>query len=176
MSPTAVYRYFPDKEALFAAAFDADAAALVSLARDVLARTIGQVADGESGRPVTEGVSALIGSIVSAVDDHPLVARVLAGDEPMTPERLLEVPSLADLREELARLLEAGQELGYVRRDRPSDKLALGIETILLTQLAYAASLRKAGELIDPSHSRWEAVALIIDAAVRPDQQQGGQA
>lgn len=176
VSPTAVYRYFPDKEALFAAAFDADAAALVALAREVLNGVSERVVAGRSAQLVTEGVAALIESVVGAVDDHPLVARVLAGDEPMTPDQILEVPSLTGLREELAGLLALGQAVGYVKADVPADQLALGIETILLTQLAYAASLRKAGEKIDPGHARWEAVALIIEAAVRPDRQpRGGQ-
>jgi AcrR family transcriptional regulator len=169
VSPTAVYRYYSDKEALFAAAFDADAAALVALARRVLTHTYESVLADESALPVTEGVAALIESVVGAVDEHPLVARVLAGDEPMTPERILEVPSLAALREELAGLLELGQEVGYVKRELPAEQLALGIETILLTQLAYAASLRKVGEPLDPNQGRWEAVAMIIDAAIRPD-------
>jgi AcrR family transcriptional regulator len=183
VSPTAVYRYFPDKEALFAAAFDADAAGLVTLARNVLTSVYERVAAGESARPVTDGVAALIEVIVSAVDEHPLVARVLAGDEPMTPEQILEVSSLAELREEMARLLALGQSAGYVKGDLPAEQLALGIETILLTQLAYAASLQKAGEAVDPGHVRWEAVASIIGAAIRPDgspgtgeRPQGGEA
>ena len=41
VSPTAVYRYFPDKEALFEAAVNADAEALVTFAREALSRDVG---------------------------------------------------------------------------------------------------------------------------------------
>jgi hypothetical protein len=48
--------------------------------------------------------------IAAAVDDHPLVGRVLAGDRTMPLRRVLQVPSLVGLRSEIAGLLEVLQQ------------------------------------------------------------------
>ena len=69
VSPTAVYRYFPDKEALFEAAVDTDAEALVAFARDALTRDV--------GGSLLELLGRLAAGLVTAAHAHPLVARVL---------------------------------------------------------------------------------------------------
>ena len=63
VSPTAVYRYFPDKEALFEAAVDADAEALVMFARDALARDV--------GGSLLELLGRLAAGLVTAAHEHP---------------------------------------------------------------------------------------------------------
>ena len=98
MSTTAVYAYFPNKEALFAAAIDADADGLI---RDAL----GDVLDGEfSGDWAT-----LLGNLLVGLDAHPLARRVLAGEEGKSADRLLVLPAEAALRRGLADALAAGQ-------------------------------------------------------------------
>ena len=120
LSPSAVYRYFPTKEALF----------------------------------------------IAAVEEHPLAARALTGVEPMSPDRIMALPHLAELRRDLVALLQVGQEHGAVRADIPAKTLALGVETIVLYQMAHLASLR--GVDTRPDDERWDAIATVLEAAIRP--------
>lgn len=158
LSPSALYRYFPTKEALFITAVDADAVAMIDL---VQAATI-----DAGDHSVVEMLARIRAELLAAVDGHPLAARALTGVEPMSPERIMALPHLAALRERLTARLAAGQRAGTVRTDVPADTLALGIETIVLYQLAHLASLR--GVEVHLDHDRWGAIATIIDAALRP--------
>jgi AcrR family transcriptional regulator len=158
VTPGAPYRYFPDKEALFLAAVDADGAALVDVVRaTVFGRLDGSIS-GVLGR--------LTDQLGAALDEHPLVARVLSGAEPMGPERILALPNLANLRAELTALLQLGQQAGAVRTGVDPAFLALGIETAVLYQLAHLASLRGSGAAAD--HGRWAALADLVEAALQP--------
>jgi AcrR family transcriptional regulator len=158
MTAGAPYRYFADKEAMFLAAVDADGAELVDLVR----ANIFQEMDG----PVSEALARLTDRLSKALDDHPLVARVLSGAEPMGPERIVALPNLGALRGELAALLRLGQEAGLVRTGSDPAVLALGIETAVLYQLAHIASLR--GSDSQPDRDRWAALASLIEAALEP--------
>jgi AcrR family transcriptional regulator len=158
MTAGAPYRYFADKEALFLAAVDADGAELIDLVRANVFRQL----DG----PVSTALARLTDQLSEALDDHPLVARVLGGAEPMGPERLLALPNLAALRAELTALLRLGQEAGMVRRGPDPAVLALGIETAVLYQLAHIASLR--GSDAAPDRDRWAALATLVEAALQP--------
>ncbi len=155
LTPAAAYAYFTDKEALFVAAVDADAAGLVEEA-------LAEVPDG----PPRDRVLGLIAALVAGLDRHRLARRVLAGLEPEVTARLAELPALAQLRATAAAELRTGQEAGTVRRDVDPDALALGIETIVLaavmTRLQTAAA--------DPAllDARRDAVAAVLDAALRP--------
>ncbi|MGH9246537.1 MAG: TetR/AcrR family transcriptional regulator [Acidimicrobiales bacterium] len=160
VGPTAVYRYFPDKESLFVAAVDADAEALIDLARQA-------VATNYLG-PMATMISRVTASITVALRDHPLAARVLAGAEPMTPERILALPALTDFRQQLTTLIHAGQAAGLVRPDVDAESLALGCETVVLYQLAHLASLLRVDREANLSDERWTGVATILDAALRP--------
>src|SRR5690349_14190711 len=73
VSGTLVYAYFPNKEALFLAAIDEDAAGLIQIAVDHLHEFM----DHDEGWRAT-----LIVALVQAINDHPLAQRVLAGLEP----------------------------------------------------------------------------------------------
>src|SRR3981081_3571259 len=79
ISPAAVYAYFAGKDALFAAAVDADAAGLIDLA---LSEVMGQ--------HFRLDWAGLRGRLLGALPDHPLARRVLAGLEPETIGRLVE--------------------------------------------------------------------------------------
>ena len=158
VSPTAVYRYFPDKEALFEAAVDADAEALVAVARDALNRDV----DGS----LLELLGSLAAGLVTAARAHPLVARVLAGADIMTPARILALPTLAVFRSELAELLALGQSVGAVRGDLDAAEAALGLETVVLNHVGYLVA-SAATESHEPD-ARWAAVVGLLDAALRP--------
>jgi AcrR family transcriptional regulator len=68
------YAYFPNKEALFLAALDEDAAAVIHEGVSTSHR-------GDSA----EWRETLIFTLIDAVEHHPLARRVLAGLEPTSP-------------------------------------------------------------------------------------------
>jgi AcrR family transcriptional regulator len=158
MTAGAPYRYFADKEALFLAALDTDGAELIDLVRASVFQQVEW--------PVSAMLARLTDRLGRALDDHPLVARVLGGSEPMGSERILALPNLSALRVELTGFLRLGQEAGLVRAAADPAEQALGIETAVLYQLAHMASLRRPGTSLD--RDRWHALAALIDAALQP--------
>jgi len=158
MTAGAPYRYFADKEALFLAAVDTDGAELIDLVRTGFLR--------QMEWPVSATLGRLTDQLGQALDDHPLVARVLGGAEPMGTERIMALPHLGALRAELAGFLRLAQEAGMVRAGADPAELALGIETAVLYQLAHIASLRGSGAAVD--RDRWRALASLVDAALQP--------
>lgn len=151
LTPAAAYAYFAGKEALFEAAVDADAAALIDEAR----RAAG---DG----PVRERELAFIGALVEHVDGHPLARRVLAGLEPEVVHRLLGLPSLEAVRDECARDLADAQRAGDVRPDVDADALASGLESIVLALLMGHVQTGAARDA-----TRAAGVIALLDAALR---------
>src|SRR5204863_5178743 len=89
---TVAYAYFPNKEALFLAAVDEDAAGVI---REGASSFI------EEGEP-KDWRETLIFTLLEAVERHPLARRLLAGLEPEVTGRVLETPALADLRKACA--------------------------------------------------------------------------
>src|SRR2546423_11364330 len=87
---TAAYAYFPNKEALFIAAVDEDAAAVIE---EGLSSMTGDVDPHHWRR-------TLIFTLLSAVERHPLARRVLAGLEPEFTVRLLGIPAPEQMRKE----------------------------------------------------------------------------
>jgi AcrR family transcriptional regulator len=152
VTPAAVYAYFPGKDALFAAAVDTDADALVEVALQAV----------ERGR-FTGDWAALIQLLLDALPDHPLARRVLSGLEPESTERLLDIPALARLRSQLAELISAEQQGGTVRRDVDPTSLADGMVTIVLTLLI--GILQTGGR---PPPERAPGVIAVLEAALRP--------
>jgi AcrR family transcriptional regulator len=152
VTPAAVYAYFPGKEALFAAAVDADADALVEVALQAI----------ERGR-FTGDWAALIQLLLDALPDHPLARRVLSGLEPESTERLLDIPALARLRIRLAGLISTDQLTGAVRRDVDSTALADGLVTIVLALLI--GILQTGGR---PHPQLAPGVITVLEAALGP--------
>lgn len=155
VTPAAVYAYFPSKEALFAAAVNADAEGLVLIATTVLI-------DFLNNRPLHEVISQVGEAVLASVDRHPLALKVLGGHEPMAAATILDMPSLVRLREALAGGIEYGQALGDIRRDVDPKAMALGLETIVLNHLA--ASVQEGY-----SRERWQAVVTVMEAALKVD-------
>src|SRR5437016_2098280 len=122
---TAAYAYFPNKEALFIAAVDEDAAAVIE---EGLSSMTGDVDPHHWRR-------TLIFTLLSAVERHPLARRVLAGLEPEFTVRLLGIPALEQLRKESTERIRAQQLAGEVRDDIDAQQIANGLTTIVLSLL-----------------------------------------
>lgn len=122
---TVAYTYFSNKEALFLAAIDEDAAAVI---REGLVKAI-EDADVEDWR------QTLIFTLVDAVGGHPLARRVLAGLEPEVTDRVLEIPALAELRAAIAERIRDEQVAGSVRPDIDPVAIGNGVVSIVLSLL-----------------------------------------
>jgi AcrR family transcriptional regulator len=152
VTPATTYAYFAGKEALFEAAVDADAASLIEQARSSI--------DGQTPR---DRWLPWLGVLVTTLGRHPLAARVLGGGEPEVLHRLLNLPSLAELRGELVADLRAGQQKGEVRADIDPNALAMGIETFVL---ALLMGYLQAGQ--GEMDERAAGVVAMLDAALKP--------
>jgi AcrR family transcriptional regulator len=152
ISPATTYAYFANKEALFQAAVDFDAGALVDRARVAI-----------SGTPVAGREAVVLAELADHVTEHPLAARVLAGREPEVIDRLLDLPSLRDFNHQVAEDIAAAQRAGEVRADVDPAEMANGMEAIVLSLLMGFLQARVDGE------SRWAVGALsVLGAALRP--------
>jgi AcrR family transcriptional regulator len=153
LSGTAAYVYFPNKEALFLAAVDEDAAAVV---QEGLASLTDDL-------DLTHWRRTLIFTLLSAVDRHPLARRVLTGLEPEFTVRLLAIPALEQLRKECGERIRAQQLAGQVRADIDPQQIANGLVTIVLSLLM---SLLQTGT--DPATLLGADVAAVVEAALSP--------
>ena len=153
---TAAYAYFPNKEALFIAAVDEDAAAVIE---EGLSSMTGDI-DPHYWR------RTLIFTLLSAVERHLLARRVLSGLEPEFTVRLLGIPALEQLRKESTERIRAQQLAGEVRDDIDAQQIANGLTTIVLSLLM---SLLQTGAdlatVVGPD------VAAVVEAALSPPAQ-----
>ncbi len=128
---TVPYTYFTDKEALFFAALDEDAAAAINKG----------MANAFDDLDLASWRRNLLLTLVGAVEDHPLARRLLAGLEPEVTPRVLEIPALTELRKVCAARIEAQQVAGTVRPDIDPASTANGIVAILLSLLMSIVQL-----------------------------------
>jgi len=119
------YAYFPSKEALFFAAVDEDAAAVIREGVDTIL----------DGGDVQAWRRQLIFTLIEALEHHPLARRLLAGLEPEVTARVLGIPALSELRKACAERLRAEQARGFVRRDIDPVVVANGLVAIMLSML-----------------------------------------
>lgn len=157
LSPAAVYRYFPDKEALYLAAVDADAEGLIQLTRVALAKVV-------PGENIADLLLRIGNDLLGSLDRHPLVAMVLAGAEPELLTSFVELPALAELRTSLEELFTLGQETGALARRVAPRTLAVAFESIVVSQLGYLAARRLRLE----DDERWPAIVAVLEASVLP--------
>jgi AcrR family transcriptional regulator len=148
---TAAYAYFPNKEALFFAAVDEDAAGVIE---EGLA-TVAGVAD------VPRWFDTLILTLVAAGERHPLARRLLAGLEPEFTVRMLEIPALQDLRKAATELLREGQADGTVRPDIDPVSIGNGVIALMLSILMSVIQVGNAAT-VAYSHD----VAAVFEAAL----------
>ena len=128
VSRSLAYAYFEDREALFKAALDHDAAAVINEGVADISRSVGE-ARGESW-----GADLFV-TLLEALDRRPLARRVLAGLEPDVTARVLELPALDDLRLAVGERLAEGQVAGKVRPDVDPVALGRGVVNLWIGQL-----------------------------------------
>jgi AcrR family transcriptional regulator len=143
------YAYFADKEALFLAALDDDAAAVIHEGLD----------EAFANPAQTDWRQTLFFTLVAAVDRHPLARRLLAGLEPDVTARVLEIPALTELRKACAEQLRSEQVAGAVRPDVDPAVMANGIVAIMLSLLMSVTQLgaEAAGDYSDDVVAVFEA-------------------
>ena len=129
---TVAYAYFADKEALFLAAIDEDAAAVIQE---------GVTSAFKENSDLVDWRQTLLFTLVGAVDRHPLARRLLAGLEPDVTVRVLEIPALSDLRKACAEKLRSEQLAGTVRGDIDPVAIGNGIVAIMLSLLMSVVQL-----------------------------------
>jgi AcrR family transcriptional regulator len=122
---TVAYAYFPNKESLFLAALDEDAAGVIE---EGVTSILGDL-------DLRDWRQNLIGALVAAVEQHPLAKRVLAGLEPDVTERVLEIPALTELRKACAERISSEQLAGRVRSDIDPVRIGNGVVSIMLSLL-----------------------------------------
>jgi AcrR family transcriptional regulator len=150
---TVPYAYFPNKEALFLAAIDEDAAGVIN---EGLVTLI-------DGANLDDWRELLMFSLVNAVEGHPLAGRILAGLEPAVTDRVLEIPALNELRKVCADRLRAEQLDGKVRGDIDVVPVAHGMVAILLSLLMSVIQIGGNAALTYRAD-----VAAVFEAALRP--------
>jgi len=150
---TVAYAYFPGKEALFLAAADEDAAAVIDEGL-AAAETAGEDQDWRR---------VLFFALVAGVDRHPLARRLLAGLEPGVTERVLELRALAELRATCVRRLQAEQLAGTARSDIDATAMGNGIVSILM---ALLMSVLQYGDAATAMFG--DDVTAVLEAAIAP--------
>lgn len=149
---TVPYAYFPNKEALFFAAVDEDAAALIEQGLAPL-----------ENADIVDCSEKLFSVLVAAVDKHPLAERLLAGLEPEVAARVIEVPAVTELRKVFTERLRAEQVAGTVRGD--VDPVAVGNGLVMIT-ISLLRSVVQLGS--DASMAYASEVAAVFEAAIAP--------
>jgi AcrR family transcriptional regulator len=152
VSGTAAYAYFPNKENLFLAACDEDAAAVIHEGLDTV-----------TTHTIDDWREVLIFTLVGAVQHHPLARRLLAGQEPDVTDRVLELPALADLRKVVTERIRTEQLDGTVRPDIDPDQIGNGIVAIMLSVLMSVTQLGPSTLV-----AYRDDVVAFFEAALRP--------
>jgi AcrR family transcriptional regulator len=152
LTQAAVYAYVPSKEALFDAAVDADAAS-----------ALGETMEKTLDTPANALVPMMLFVLVGNMDRHPLVKRVLAGEESDALQRLIDLPALADLTASIATRVRDAQAAGDVRSDLDPELFSNGAEAILVSLLM---SIVQVGS--STATRRQIGVVSIFDTLLRP--------
>ncbi len=152
LTQAAVYAYFDSKETLFDAAVDADAAAAIN-----------SVAGTAMSSDVNQLVPMLLILLLGSIDHHPLVRRVVSGQEPDALARLVNLPALGDLTLTIAERVRTAQAAGEVRRDIDAEMFSNGAEAIILSLLMSVTQVGASTEA-----RRQLGVLAIFDAVLRP--------
>jgi len=134
---TITYAYFPNKEALFFAALDEDAAAVM---QDGLV----QVFEDTDPREWRE---SLLLTLIDAVETHPLARRVLSGLEPTVTDRVIDIPAISELRKAVADRLRSEQLAGTIRLDIDPVAIANGSITIILSLMMSVLQIGRSSVL-----------------------------
>jgi AcrR family transcriptional regulator len=150
---TVAYAYFDNKEALFLAALDEDAAAVIHEGTSEF------MADPDPRSWQT----TLITSLVESLDRHPLARRVLSGLEPDVTDRVIDLPALVELRKAVVERLRVDQASGVVRSDVDAEAIGNGAVTVIVALLMAVLQFGRSG-VADHGND----VFALFDAALRP--------
>ena len=150
---TVAYAYWPSKEALFLAAVDEDAASLIGEGLALL--------DSDPA-PLAWRRNLAI-TLYQATENHPLMRRLLSGQEPDVTARVMEIPALAELRKAVAERLAAEQLTGNVRHDIDPVTVGNGVVALVLSLLT---SLVLVGGDVIGTYA--DDVIAVFDAALSP--------
>jgi AcrR family transcriptional regulator len=131
VGPTTAYVHYPNKEALFLAAVDADLSALFE-------QIVPVIEDADPGADLT---GTLFTGLLGAVEEHPLARRLLAGLEPSITERVLATEAFEQLRATIARRMTEAQEAGDLRPDLDPARFADGVISIVVALLMAAIQI-----------------------------------
>jgi AcrR family transcriptional regulator len=150
---TVAYAYFPNKEALFLAAIDEDAASLIGEGLTLL--------DSDPA-PLAWRRNLAI-TLYAELEHHPLTRRLLAGQEPEVSARVMEIPALSELRKAVAERLRTEQLTGNVRTDIDPESIGNGVVALVLSLLT---SLVLVGGDVIGTYA--DDVIAVFDAALSP--------
>lgn len=150
---TVAYAYFPNKEALFLAAVDQDAAGVIE-------EGLGVVLSDPS---ISDWRDTIIFTLVDAVERHPLARRLLAGLEPEVTGRVLQVPALEDVRIACIDRIRDEQAAGTVRNDVDAATMGSGVIAIVLSLLMSVVQVGR-----DSASAYASDVAAVFRAALEP--------
>jgi TetR/AcrR family transcriptional regulator len=150
---TITYAYFDNKEALFLAALDDDAAAVIEEAMSSILGT----------GPGLEWQEQLVFTLVDAIERHPLAKRVMAGLEPHVTNRVLDLPAMAQLRKVVADRIRAEQAAGTIRDDIDPVSVGYGAVTIWIALMLSVIQFGRDGVALHGAE-----VLSVFDAAFRP--------
>ena len=154
---TVAYAYFPNKEALFLAAIDEDAAAVIEEG------LFSVVSEREPHPQIEDWRQVLVYTLAGAVNGHPLARRVLAGLEPEVTERVLEIPALAELRKACTERIRSEQAAGTVRPDIDPVAIGNGVVSIVLSLLMSVVQVGANAAIAYGND-----VAAVFEAALSP--------
>jgi AcrR family transcriptional regulator len=149
---TVTYAYFPNKEALFLAAVDEDAAGLF---KEALMAALANPSDENWRRTV-------FFTLLTTLDTHPLARRLFAGLEPEFTARVLDIPALSEIRKLHAEQMRAEQIAGFLRLDIDPDRMANGF---LIMQLSFLMSVVQVGTEVAVAYA--DDVTAVFEAALR---------
>jgi AcrR family transcriptional regulator len=116
LTPAAVYPYFATKHALFLAAGDADASALINKSRSQV----------DMNMPWASRMRYVLDNI----GNHKMLVRIISEEAPELVHECFRFPSIVATFSDLQADVETAQTLGRLRSDIDGELTALGLETI----------------------------------------------
>lgn len=151
LTPAAAYAYFEDKEAIWAAAINAD---LDALDAEIRPQALA------SDRPLYD----LMAGMVFGLERHPLTKRVLADGTPADLQLVLQHRLFAGTRAVLTQRLAARRAAGVLPVEGDPASLALGVETVMFSLVLSGVRAGLDGDL----DRIWSVVELLRAAMGGP--------
>ncbi len=148
LTPAAAYAYFEDKDAVWAAAVQADL--------DELSDEIVDIAMADP-----QPIFALLRGLVQGLDRHPLARRVLAEGDLADLRLVLDHRLFANTTERLIETFVARKAAGVLAPDADPEVLARGLETIFFSLIVSSV---RGGMMADADRMR--AVIEVLRSAV----------